>query len=153
MDRRRLVERQIEHANHAGTENGNLMATHEQLVEFGLSRRLIADAIKELVFLGFVRVERGRFVKDGVKAPNLYRLTFYAEAEGRPATNEWKGMTEEAIALWKPDRRRAKRRGHQEDIEVHPQSGGGKTAKNTRLRLVQPPQSGGGNGHKVGVGD
>ena len=165
LNGRRLLDRlQIEHANHAGTENGNLMATHEQLVEFGLSRRLIADAINELVFFGFVRVERGRFTRAGVKAPNLFRLTFYPDAEGRPATNEWKGMTEEAIAVWMDERgaaRKAERalaaqrkeRALREDIEVPPKSGGGETAKNAHLRLVQPPKSRGGNGHKVGVED
>ncbi len=29
----------VEHMNHAGTENGNLKATHEQLRAYGLTRR------------------------------------------------------------------------------------------------------------------
>ena len=82
----------LEDMNHAGTENGALLATKDQLMAFGLSRRLIAPAIRELVFLGLVRVERGRLTRGGVKAPNLYRLTFYADNKGAPATNVWKGF-------------------------------------------------------------
>ncbi len=140
----------IENMNHAGTDNGALLATKDQLMAFGLSRRLIAPAVRELVFLGLVRVERGRLTRGGVKAPNLYRLTFYADNEGAPATNEWKGTTDEAIAVWKTDRIRSKKRTHRQDIEVGPQSGSGESAKTPRLTLVQGPQSGSGNGQKVG---
>ena len=144
---RRLLDfLMIEHMNHAGSENGKLMATEGQLIAFGLTRRLISEAVRELVFLGLVRVERGRLTRGGVKAPNLYRLTVYADKEGCPATNEWKGMTDEAVAVWKSDRAGSKRRPHREDIEVPPQSGCGETAKTPHLKLVQPPQSGGGNG-------
>ncbi len=88
----------IEHTKHAGRGNGTLMATHDQLIDFGLNRNRITKAIRELVFLGLVKVERGRVTWDGVKAPNLFRLTFYVDSEGRPATNEWKGVTDEDIA-------------------------------------------------------
>ena len=140
----------IENMNHAGTENGALMATKDQLMAFGLSRRLIADAIRENVFLGLVRVERGRLTRGGVKAPNLIRLTFYADKDGSPATNEWKGATDEAIAVWKTYCIRSKKRTHRQDIEVGPQSGSGETAKTPYLTLVQGPQSGSGKGQKVG---
>jgi len=140
----------IENMNHAGTENGALLATKDQLMAFGLSRRLIAPAVRELVFLGLVRVERGRLTRGGVKAPNLYRLTFYADNKGAPATNEWKGTTDEAIAVWKTYRIRSKKRTHRQDIEVGPQSGSGESAKTPRLTLVQGPQNGSGNGQKVG---
>jgi len=140
----------IENMNHAGTENGALMATKDQLMAIGLSRRLIADAIRENVFLGLVRVERGRLTRGGVKAPNLFRLTFYADKDGSPATNEWKGTTDEAIAVWKTYRIRSKKRTHRQDIEVGPQSGSGETAKVGHLTFVQGPQRGSGNGQKVG---
>ncbi len=140
----------IENMNHAGTKNGALMATKDQLMAFGLSRRLIADAIRENVFLGLVRVERGRLTRGGVKAPNFFRLTFYADKDGSPATNEWKGTTDEAIAVWKTYRIRSKKRTHRQDIEVGPQSGSGGSAKTPRLTLVQGPQSGSEKGQKVG---
>lgn len=65
----------IEHMNHAGTENGDLIATKEQLINFGMSRRLIPEAIREVEFAGLIRVQRG-VACGGVKSPNFYRLTF-----------------------------------------------------------------------------
>ena len=93
----------IEHQNHAGLENGNLKATYDQLVEYGLTRCWIKPAILEAVFLGLVAVtyEGGRYA--GNNQPSTYRLTFYANREGHPATNNWKGKTAEAIREWKGD--------------------------------------------------
>lgn len=140
----------IEHMNHAATENGFLMATRDQLASFGLSRRLISGAIRELVFLGFVRVERGRLTRGGVKTPNLFRLTFFADKDFSPPTNEWKGVTREQITVWRSERTRAKRAPLREDIEVGPQSGSGKTAEVVNLTLVQGPLCGSGGGAKSG---
>lgn len=100
----------IEDMNHAGTENGNLIATYRQLVAFGLSGRLISDAIAELEFLGLVRVRHGGMTRGNVKRENLYRLTFYADSECRPATNEWKRLTDDDIAARKA--KRGKSNGH-----------------------------------------
>ena len=116
-----------------GTKNGALMATHDQLIAFGLSRRLVSEAVRELVFLGLVRAVRGRLTRGGVKAPNLYRLTFYADNDGSPATNEWKGKTEEAISAWKQEqaqRLRARRSRRRKQI---PSS----TSRTTIVRLSE----------------
>lgn len=75
----------IEHMNHAATENGNLKATYEQLVQFGFSRRKIVGAIEEAERLGLVRCQRG-----GKRRPSTYRLTFYSDRDRSPPTNEWK---------------------------------------------------------------
>ncbi len=65
----------VEHMNHAGTENGRLMATHEQLRGYGLNANSIRDAIDEAEFLGLIRSERGgRWA--GTNRPSTYRLTF-----------------------------------------------------------------------------
>jgi hypothetical protein len=99
----------IEHRNHAGMENGNLMATHEQLTEYGLSKNLIADSIREAIFLGLIKHDRGG--RWGlVKTPSIFRLTFFTNRYGAPATNEWKGKTEEKISVWKQDRKVARAR-------------------------------------------
>lgn len=102
---RRLVEFLIvEHGNQGGRENGNLHAPYDQLVPWGLSRRLIRKATMEAEFLGLLRVERGgRWA--GTNVPSTYRLTFYADRDGNPPTNGWKGKTAEAIAAWHDDRR------------------------------------------------
>lgn len=136
----------IEHMSHAGTENGNLMATKDQLAAFGLSRRLIPGAINEVVFLGLARVERGRLTRGGVKAPNLFRLTFFADSTFAPPTNDWKGVTVEAIAKWKTDRTHARKTASlREDIKVGTQSGAGETATLQHLTRFQGSQSGAGN--------
>jgi len=101
---RRLIEFLLdERMNHAGQENGKYMATYDQLHAWGIPRSEISGAIREAEFLGLVRRQRGTGLTD-LKRPSLYRLTFYADFEGHPPTNEWKGKTPEAIAEWKKDR-------------------------------------------------
>ena len=91
----------VEHMNHAGQENGNLLATYDQLVAFGLTSSSIKSAIQELVSLRLVDVEYGgRWA--GKNTPNIYRLTFYADREGNPPTNAWKGITEQNALDIKP---------------------------------------------------
>ena len=109
MNCMRLIDfLEVEHMNHAATENGNLMATYDQLVTWGLGRRLIKPAIREAVFLGLIKCDPGgRWA--GANCPSKFRLTYYANCEGHPATNEWKGKTEEAIKAWRFDRTGSKR--------------------------------------------
>jgi hypothetical protein len=94
---------QIEHRSHAGLENGALKATYDQLTEYGLTRSEIKSAIYEAEFLGLLEVtyEGGRFA--GNNQPSTYRLTFYADKNRTAATNEWKGVTETEIKLWRRD--------------------------------------------------
>ena len=94
----------LEHQSHAGTENGNLMATYDQLKIYGLNRNRISRAIDEAEFLGLIRVNRGGF-RILSNQPSTYRLTFYADRDGNPATNEWTGKTKEAIREWQADQR------------------------------------------------
>ena len=95
----------LDHMNHAGTENGNLMATYDQLVTWGASRPCLNDAIAEAMFLGLIRVEPGgRWA--GTNEPSQYCLTWlYDDRDGTPATNEWKRVTEEAIKKRREERR------------------------------------------------
>ena len=107
----------VEHMNHAGTENGNLKATYDQLVPWGLTRSEICSAIDEVEFLGLVRFERGGRWAETNK-PSTYRLTFLADREDYPPSNEWKGKTVEAIETWKQDRtqRNRKRRERRQKL-------------------------------------
>lgn len=86
-----------EHMNHAGTENGALVATHEQLANYGLSSNCIRDAIDEAEFLGLVRVEfqGGRW--GGTNKPSRYRLTFLPDRESNLPTNDWRRRTQDQI--------------------------------------------------------
>jgi len=79
----------IEHLRHGGKENGRLRAPYDQLVQFGITRRLIRPTIQEVVDRGLLTVERQGFAADGTRLPSLYRLTFLP-AYGQPPTNEWR---------------------------------------------------------------
>ncbi len=92
----------VEHMNHAGTENGNLKATYDQLVAYGLTRSEIRMAVEEAKSLGLIRFMRGGRGA-GTNQPSTYRLTFQADRDGNPPTNEWKGKTEDEITVWKEE--------------------------------------------------
>ncbi len=86
----------VEHMNHAGLANGALCATYEQLAAFGVTRSEIPHAIRECEGLGLIHVEHGgRF--NMTNQPSRFRLTFYADDAGRPATNDWKRTTPETV--------------------------------------------------------
>jgi len=79
--------------------NGRLIVTHPDFITYGVTGRLVADAIDELTFKGLIRVLRGR-AADGTPHPNLYRLTFFGDWEGAPPSHDWKGLGEEDAARW-----------------------------------------------------
>jgi hypothetical protein len=95
----------LEHTNHAGRENGALIATHEQLKHYGLSANCIRDAIDEAQFLGLVRlvVQGGRW--GGTNQPSRYRLTFLPDREENLPTNDWKRLSKEQIDNWRNERK------------------------------------------------
>ena len=95
----------VDDMNHAGTENGNLMATYDQMVAWGMGRRFVNDAIAEATFLGLIRVDPGgRWA--GTNEPSRYRLTWlYDDRNDALPTNQWKGVTEEDIKKWRDERR------------------------------------------------
>jgi hypothetical protein len=93
----------IEHMNHAGTENGKLAATYDQLVVYGLTRSEIRSAIEEAETLGLLRFKRGgRWA--GTNQPSRYRLTFLPSRDHLPPTNEWKQLAQENIEIWRHER-------------------------------------------------
>lgn len=121
-----------EHMNHAATENGNLNATYDQLAAWGLTRSEICAAIDEAGFLGLVRFERGGR-RAGTNQPSTYRLTFQADREGNPPTNDWKVKTDEAIETWKQDRaQRNRTRRHRRQKQIR-----SATSRTTVVRLPE----------------
>jgi len=74
----RLLDRlEIEHCNHAGLENGYLVVTYDQFVEYGIGRRFLRRAIDEAIELGLLRVPHQGLYRGGAKAePSHYRLTY-----------------------------------------------------------------------------
>ena len=88
---------EIEHLQHGGKENGSLLAPYSQLVYFGITRRLIAGAIREAERSGLLRVERGGKKGTTMTESNRYRLTYQwstTRIDGlwnwQPPTDEWK---------------------------------------------------------------
>lgn len=94
--------------NHAGQENGNLKATYDQLVKYGLSRSKISEAIEEAEYLGLLKCQRGGRWAD-TNQPSTYRLTYLPSRDIKPPTNEWKRKTAEQIKNWKRERNSRKR--------------------------------------------
>lgn len=88
----------LEHMAHGGNENGNLLATYDQLEDFGIGRRLISPAIKEAERLGLVKVKRGGRKGWVETAITSFTLTFFAirhrDERGiyhwTEPTNDWK---------------------------------------------------------------
>jgi hypothetical protein len=97
----------LEHCRHAGSENGNLMAPYRQLNDYGLSNRLIPEAIEEGEFLGLIQCKRGGYRTDN--EASRYRLTWMGTGEN-PATNEWRAISEENIKLWRIGRQERRRK-------------------------------------------
>ncbi len=89
----------IQHTAHAALENGNLIVTHPQFVQYGVTGEYVADALDELEYKGLIKVQRGR-AGTGVAHPNRFTLTFVGDFEGAPATNEWRRCTPEHCKRW-----------------------------------------------------
>lgn len=86
INARRLLDfLEREHLRHGGQENGKLLAPWDQLVEFGIGRRFIGDAIMDAKVLGFIDVKEGTG-----RAPNTYTLTFLTMPGGAEPTNRWR---------------------------------------------------------------
>jgi hypothetical protein len=86
----RVISRvEIELARHAGHDNGQLVVSYQQFVDYGIERHAIAPAIRECVALGFLAVtEQGRAGNREHRSPSKYRLT-YRHAGRAKATHEW----------------------------------------------------------------
>ena len=65
-----------ENQRHGGHKNGALIAPYNQLVEIGITRRLIGAAIEEVVGAGLVAVKRGIG-----RRPNTYALKWLCQAD------------------------------------------------------------------------
>ncbi len=93
---------EIEHMNHAGRENGFLIATYDQLEKYGMTRRCIKESIQEAEKLGLIRVEWGTRKGYCKSHYNTFRLTYLTykniEDDGRvlyyPPTNDWRHVKE-----------------------------------------------------------
>ncbi len=98
----------LDHCRHAGQENGNLMATYDQLVDYGLTRNCIAAAIWEAEKLGLILCRHGgRY--HGSNAPNRYTLTWKGTLD-EPPSNVWKGKDEQDVKRSRQPPRQSRRK-------------------------------------------
>jgi hypothetical protein len=79
-----------EHMHNGGAENGRLLVTFDQFEEWGVGRKAIAPAIRELVSLGFVEImEKGCAGPAGFGRAHRFRLTYVNMKSREQPTNEW----------------------------------------------------------------
>jgi hypothetical protein len=142
-----LARLEIELASHRGTNNGQLIVTFAQLVEYGLHPDAIAPAIRELVALGFIEVtEQGRGGNAEWRRPSKYRLS-YRPIEAATPTHEWRDITEDnAAMIAKGARRRGSNSASRtawKKTEPTPEKRTEPTPeKRTEKRRFSPPETG-----------
>lgn len=83
----------VEHMNHAGQCNSELIATFDQLVAFGIPRKFVSSTLFELESLGLVRREHG----GGRDDPSRFSLTCFSTGLSKP-TNDWEKISAEDAA-------------------------------------------------------
>jgi hypothetical protein len=82
---------EVEHMHHGGAENGNLIVTHNQFIEWGIAQNAIAPAIRELVALGFAEItEKGCGGNENHRRANRFRLTYVNMKSREQPTHEWR---------------------------------------------------------------
>jgi hypothetical protein len=80
---------EIEYMRHAGKDNGRLICTYDDMVDYGIRRASIGPGIRLVSAAGFLVVERrGSWSADHAN-PTLYRLT-YLPTDGANPTDEWR---------------------------------------------------------------
>ncbi len=125
LSARRVLDRlEIENAEHGGAENGRLIVTFNQFVEFGVDRHAIAPAIRELVALGFVEVtEQGSGGNREFHRPSRYRLTHLRTKDREKPPHEWRRVKTDAQAAELARNARAERplvhRKQKSDVGKH----------------------------------
>ncbi|OLB72258.1 MAG: hypothetical protein AUI16_20885 [Alphaproteobacteria bacterium 13_2_20CM_2_64_7] len=105
---------EIELAHHGGRDNGDLPVTYDDFEHYGIHRRCVAPAIRELVALKFIEITKpGRAGNAEHRAPNLFRLT-YRHAKREAPTHDWRRITttEQATALARQARAPIARKKH-----------------------------------------
>jgi hypothetical protein len=87
---------EVEHMRHAGLENGNLLATFNDLVKAGIRRSNIAAAVKEGEALKLlVATRQGEDLTTGRRQPTRYRLTYLASRAVVEGRTEWSAPTDD----------------------------------------------------------
>jgi hypothetical protein len=89
---RAVVDRvQVEHCQHAGTQNGKLPVTYDDFEEFGARRRSIKFGIMAAEALGWIDItEQGCAGAGDTRRAARYALTWVDRHNGTPRTDRWR---------------------------------------------------------------
>jgi hypothetical protein len=98
---------EVENMQSAGADNGLLIATHRQLIEWGINAGRIKAAIDEAANRGLIEVTPGGYQGNGRNWPTRFRLTYYATRRRTPTgayewespTNDWRRYRPTKIKL------------------------------------------------------
>jgi hypothetical protein len=104
------LEIEFERHGRKPEENGALPCTYDHFVEYGVHRRMVAPAIRELVALGFIQVTRkGSAGNSEYRQPTLFLLTYRPFGSHKYVGNGWRriGDIKEAEAVAKAARERS----------------------------------------------
>jgi hypothetical protein len=93
---RRILDRlEIEHADHAGRENGSLICTYDDFKRAGIRRNSVSVGLLELIELGFLVVaQQGRMTRADFHVPSKYLLTYLNTKSGGP-TDDWSKVADD----------------------------------------------------------
>jgi hypothetical protein len=125
-ERKALDRILLEHMAHAGTENGDLIVTHSDFIEYGVTPRYVADAIAGLEYLGFIKRTFRGGCRNDTNQPSRFWLAFMPDWRLKPPTNRWKSRTEQQIKTWRAKRKRCRHdvAEWEPESEQTPQRGG-----------------------------
>jgi hypothetical protein len=103
-----LFRLEIELLHHGGNDNGKLIVTFDQFEKYGVRRKSVPAALRELEALGFIEiVEHGCAGNAGYGEPNIYRLTYRPSVDApEDGSHEWRRVKtiEDALRIQKPAR-------------------------------------------------
>lgn len=92
----RLLEfLEVEHLAHGGFENGALLAPFDQLVRFGIPRRLIKATIQEAEAKGLLVVKRTKLRGSKKPKAHRYRLTYVWTRIEHDGVKDWQEPTDD----------------------------------------------------------
>lgn len=98
---------EVEHMDHGGACNGDLLAPYDQLEQWGLRRRAIRQAIDEAVAFNLLRVTYHGY---STRKPSRFRLTYVPyydeEGVGCAPSNEWRNTTWDSVARYRETMRK-----------------------------------------------
>jgi hypothetical protein len=102
LNARRVLDRlEIEFGRHKGKPeaNGELIVTYADLVDYGISRRLVRPAINEAVALGFVRITREGVAGNADECQaTMFLITYQHNGTAQYLEDGWKRIKTDAEA-------------------------------------------------------